>query len=548
MSHSCKNHPDRYCYICGEILFAKQRTTITNNIVKAYELYFGCKLGDQDKSWAPHFTCSTCAANLNIWLKDGSRHPSFGVPMIWREPKNHLDDCYFCCHSTYGVNKRAKVNLKYPNLDSARRPIPHSSDLPIPVSPSVHEQERSRSTSPEALCSNDNDLEYGPSTTQANLSENDLHDLSRNLLLTKQGSELLASRLKEINVLSPETRITSFRKRGDRFQRWFSHRNGITYCSNVAQLLCELDFPISAENYRIFIDSGKSSLKAVLLHNGNQIPSIPIGYSLTETETYSCFKNLLQLISYENFQWKICADFKVIGLLMGLQSGYTKHPCFLCEWDSRARTHHFIVKQWPERVRYEIGHKNVVNQPLVDPKNIILPPLHIKLGLCKNFVKAIRENEGAINYLVKLFPAMSVNKIKEGIFIGPQIKQLISDTGFKSMLSKKEQIAWESFVGLTQNFLGNHKSPNYQDLVKNFLESFQAIGSNMSIKIHYLDSHLDFFPENLGAMSDEHGELFHQKLSLFEKRFNKTQVSNMLGDFCWTLVSHNSKFDHRRAK
>jgi hypothetical protein len=32
----------------------------------------------------------------------------------------------------------------------------------------------------------------------------------------------------------------------------------------------------------------------------------------------------------------------------------------------------------------------------------------------------------------------------------------------------------------------------------------------MSLKIHFFVSYLDFFPENLGEVSDEHGERFHQ--------------------------------------
>ena len=47
-------------------------------------------------------------------------------------------------------------------------------------------------------------------------------------------------------------------------------------------------------------------------------------------------------------------------------------------------------------------------------------------------------------------------------------------------------------------------------------------------KIHFLHSHLDFFPENCGAVSDEHGERFHQDISLMEKRYqgkrNKRQA------------------------
>jgi hypothetical protein len=32
----------------------------------------------------------------------------------------------------------------------------------------------------------------------------------------------------------------------------------------------------------------------------------------------------------------------------------------------------------------------------------------------------------------------------------------------------------------------------------------------MSVKLHYLHSHLEFFRQNLGDVSEEHGECFHQ--------------------------------------
>ena len=38
----------------------------------------------------------------------------------------------------------------------------------------------------------------------------------------------------------------------------------------------------------------------------------------------------------------------------------------------------------------------------------------------------------------------------------------------------------------------------------------------MSLEIHFLHSHLYFFPENLGDVSDEHGEKFHQGIAIME--------------------------------
>jgi len=50
---------------------------------------------------------------------------------------------------------------------------------------------------------------------------------------------------------------------------------------------------------------------------------------------------------------------------------------------------------------------------------------------------------------------------------------------------------------------------NYEERVNNHSQSYQKLGCNMSLKIHFLQSHLDFFPENCSAVSDEHGEGFH---------------------------------------
>jgi hypothetical protein len=57
----------------------------------------------------------------------------------------------------------------------------------------------------------------------------------------------------------------------------------------------------------------------------------------------------------------------------------------------------------------------------------------------------------------------------------------------------------------------------------------------MSLKIHFLESHLDFFPENLGEVSDEHDERFNQDIMAMEKRYQGKWTSSMLAGYCWTL-------------
>jgi len=93
----------------------------------------------------------------------------------------------------------------------------------------------------------------------------------------------------------------------------------------------------------------------------------------------------------------------MIALLMGLQLGYTTFCCFLCEWDSRDKKNHYIKKEWPKHESRTPGQKNVTRPSLVNSDMIILPSIHIKLGLFKNFVKALDKNGAGFYYLKENF-------------------------------------------------------------------------------------------------------------------------------------------------
>ena len=72
--------------------------------------------------------------------------------------------------------------------------------------------------------------------------------------------------------------------------------------------------------------------------------------------------------------------------------------------------------------------KNIQHIPLVNPDKVLMPPLHIKLGLMKNFVKAMaKQNSNGFELLCKMFPKLSLAKLKEGIFVGPQIWKVFED-------------------------------------------------------------------------------------------------------------------------
>ena len=140
---------------------------------------------------------------------------------------------------------------------------------------------------------------------------------------------------------------------------------------------------------------------------------------------------------------------------------------------------------------------------------VLLLPLHIKLGLMKNFVKVLYKNGAAFQHLSTVFPGLSAAKLKEGIFVGPQIREVLKDTDFVELLNLKELRAWEAFKSVCNGFLGNTRVPDYQACIEKSLKSYEDMGCRMSLKIHFLHSHLNFFLPNLGAVSDEHGERFH---------------------------------------
>ena len=182
-----------------------------------------------------------------------------------------------------------------------------------------------------------------------------------------------------------------------------------------------------SNDWRLFIDSSKRSLKCALLHNGNQYGSILIGHSVTLKENYENIKAVLERLKYCVHQWLICVDLKMVNFLLGQQGGHNKYPCFLCYWDSRVNEEHWVRKEWPPRNTIKPGEKNIANNPLVDRKNIILPPLHIKLGLIKKFIKALDHSGDCFGYICSTFPGLNYEKKKAKIFDGPQLRTLLRD-------------------------------------------------------------------------------------------------------------------------
>ncbi|GFV28904.1 hypothetical protein TNCV_4086481 [Trichonephila clavipes] len=81
---------------------------------------------------------------------------------------------------------------------------------------------------------------------------------------------------------------------------------------------------------------------------------------------------------------------------------------------------------------------------------------------------------------------------------------------FRRFVTKYHILAASVMMATIQAFL-KQKDPNYKALVAELLQNYKILVCNMSVKVHS-PLHLDYFPENLGAVSEEQGEGFHQDI------------------------------------
>lgn len=104
-----------------------------------------------------------------------------------------------------------------------------------------------------------------------------------------------------------------------------------------------------------------------------------------------------------------------------------------------------------------------------------------------------------------------------GTFTGPQIKRLMKSEEFMNSLDAAEKRAWKAAINVTNNFLGNKKAENYEEIVQEMIEAYRDMGVHMSLKIHFFADHLDFFPANLGNFAFIHFKNSDNALGCFKK-------------------------------
>jgi len=187
--------------------------------------------------------------------------------------------------------------------------VPHTEDLPVPVPPQQYildsddEPTENWEKKPQPSASMDADFTVDLQFNEFHrITQEELNYLVRDLDLANSKAELLGSRLQQWNLLKENVRISVYHKRHGDLVQFFKMERGLVACTDIDGLMQTLSINHIPLDWRLFIDLSKLSLKAVLLHNDNTLPSIPLGHSVHNKESYENMKILMEAVNYDKFK------------------------------------------------------------------------------------------------------------------------------------------------------------------------------------------------------------------------------------------------------
>lgn len=295
----------KFCVVCGLFTPPNFARRLTKHVEEAYETIFKM---DFVRAWyKPEIICNYCRSAL-------TKTPSnikYEIPIQWLQRSEHsAASCYFCINNerTPGIRYATRGDINYDLTDSVLPPVSKkraheneeqqegmeidldnldidagavggeidepiagaSGDITPPgASASVVESE----SPPSAV---DTSPTFAPDRRDIQnihepvlFKQSDVDNLAKELRLDDKRKELLGSRLADHNVVDSQFRITAGRKRRNtqEFDEMFrtDEDTNITYCWNIRMLYLRMRVHHNPSEWRLFIDGGKKSLKAVLL-------------------------------------------------------------------------------------------------------------------------------------------------------------------------------------------------------------------------------------------------------------------------------------------
>jgi len=253
--HTCESEHNVFCRVYSKFEVSSLRKVIDDRIREIYKDIFGFNMDESGIGrWAPNIICNSCRKIFDRWSQNKNRQSvKFSRPAIWGRPSS-IEDCFYCCNIIRGYSNKNKSKIVYHSVSSVIAPVSTSIDDKITndandmrsfeidanvmdIDEVIDMEVESES---DAVVETDSDTEDGTCPKKPRLiSQAVLNDLVRSLGLPKDGSEFLASFLKERNLLEPKTKVTFYRNREMKFRRFFTkdEEHSLVYCTNIHGLM-----------------------------------------------------------------------------------------------------------------------------------------------------------------------------------------------------------------------------------------------------------------------------------------------------------------------
>lgn len=168
---------------------------------------------------------------------------------------------------------------------------------------------------------------------------------------------------------------------------------------------------------------------------------------------------------------------------------------------------------------------------IIDLNSAILPVMHIKLGVVRNILEKIcEENDEVFNYLQR--KEYIASNIKNH-----QYSKLVYDPEFDNALRSIRGNAdlWQSMSNVASGFLQHDfsgRAANLNELLETLMKELKENHITISQKIHMLNCHRERFRKN--DFSDQHAEWAHMDLKEFYpgyRRNNGNNIANLIPEY-----------------
>lgn len=263
---------DNFCYVCGRFVSkrahkaeaSKLKNEFTPKFKFAYRCYFG-QHAIPGEDYTPAVACGSCASSLNSWLFKKKTKMPFGTPMIWRphtREHEHVEtECYACVNYDEGMKTRKRVK-NYVSTHSGTLPMPHRHDEDLPVPPTSMEVTGGEGSSAPFVFSEQSEMSVLPGQSEIadptfelsiptyRIRQREPELFTQEALdylvalagMSQRMAELMARALKVRHLTAPNFKITAYRRRQRRYQRYFTVNAAGTmdYCHDVVGLAREM--------------------------------------------------------------------------------------------------------------------------------------------------------------------------------------------------------------------------------------------------------------------------------------------------------------------